>query len=175
MSMNKELLREKYKLIRKSITEKNIKDNIIYNKVINDDVVKRCSTILIYVSFKDEVDTLKLIKFFLQNKRVAVPKIENNNMNFYYIKSLEELKSGYFGILEPVSNNLVTDFSNCVCITPGICFDLNGNRIGYGKGFCDKFFNEIDIYKIGLCYKKCLVREIDVNNFDKRVEKVITD
>ena len=55
--------------------------------MINDDIVKRCSTILIYVSFKDEVDTLKLIKFFLQNKRVAVPKIENNNMNFYYIKS----------------------------------------------------------------------------------------
>jgi len=173
--MNKELLREKYKLIRKSITEKNIKDNIIYNKVINDDIVKRCSTILIYVSFKDEVDTLKLIKFFLQNKRVAVPKIENNNMNFYYIKSLEELKSGYFGILEPVSNVLVTDFSNCVCITPGICFDLNGNRIGYGKGFYDKFFNEVDIYKIGLCYKKCLVRKIDVNKFDKTVEKVITD
>ena len=45
--MNKELLREKYKLIRKSITEKKIKDNIIYNKVINDDTVKRCSTILI--------------------------------------------------------------------------------------------------------------------------------
>lgn len=173
--MNKELLRKKYKLIRKNVTEKNIKDNIIYNKVINDDVVKRCSTILIYVSFKDEVDTLKLIKFFLQNKRVAVPKIENNNMNFYYIKSLEELKSGYFGILEPVSNDLVTDFSNCACITPGICFDLNGNRIGYGKGFYDKFFNEIDIYKIGLCYKKCLVREIDVNKFDKTVEKVITD
>ena len=42
------------------------KDNLIYNKVINDDVVKRCSTILIYVSFKDEVDTLKLIKFFLR-------------------------------------------------------------------------------------------------------------
>ena len=175
MSMNKELLRKKYKLIRKSVTEKNIKDNIIYNKVINDDVVKRCSTILIYVSFKDEVDTLKLIKFFVQNKRVAVHKIENNNMNFYNIKSLEELKSGYFGILEPVSNDLVTDFSNCVCITPGICFDLNGNRIGYGKGFYDKFFNEVDIYKIGLCYKKCLVRKIDVNNFDKRVEKVITD
>jgi len=60
--MNKELLREKYKLIRKSITEKNIKDNIIYNKVINDDIVKKCSTILIYASFKDEVDTLKLCK-----------------------------------------------------------------------------------------------------------------
>ena len=96
-------------------------------------------------------------------------------MNFYYIKSLEELKSGYFGILEPVSNDLVTDFSNCVCITPGICFDLNGNRIGYGKGFYDKFFNEVDIYKIGLCYKKCLVRKIDANKFDKTVEKVITD
>ena len=77
--MNKELLREKYKLIRKSITEKNIKDNIIYNKVINDDTVKRCSTILIYVSFKDEVDTLKLIKFFLQNNTcsacVSAPRV----------------------------------------------------------------------------------------------------
>lgn len=175
MFMNKELLRNKYKLIRKSITEKNIKDEIIYKKVINDCDIKKYSTILIYVSFKDEVDTLKLIKYFLQCKKVAVPKIENNIMKFYYIKDLNELETGYFGILEPISNELVTDFSNCVCITPGICFDINGNRIGYGKGFYDKFFNEVDIYKIGLCYKKCLVRKIDVNNFDKRVEKVITD
>lgn len=173
--MNKKLYRKKYKLIRENIINKKEKDEIIYNKVINDNMVKESSTILIYVSFKDEVDTLKLINYFIQNKNVAVPKIENGNMNFYYIKSLSELKTGYFGILEPVSNNIVTDFSNSICITPGICFDLNGNRIGYGKGFYDKFFNEVDIYKIGLCYKKCLVRKIGAKRFDKKVEKVITD
>lgn len=173
--MNKELLRKKYKLIRESILEKDKKDEIIFNKVISDDFVKNCSTILIYVSIKDEVDTLKLIKYFLKTKKIAVPKVENNKIIFYYINNLDELVSGYFGILEPISDEKVTNFNECVCITPGICFDENNYRIGYGKGFYDKFFDETNIYKIGLCYKECIVRKISIDKFDKRVEKVITD
>ena len=80
--MKKEL-REKYINIRNNISHREEKNNLIYEKIINDEKVKDAQTILIYVSFQSEVDTLNLIKYFLKTRKVAVPKIENNTMNFY--------------------------------------------------------------------------------------------
>ena len=166
-------LRGKY--LKKRMEYKNpLSDMIIYNKVIRG--IHKYDKVLIYVSKENEVDTINIIKYCLHNNiKVAVPKCNNNEMLFYYIDSLDELSLNKYNILEPNNKRLVRSYKNSICITPSILLDNKGNRIGYGKGFYDKFFNEVDIYKIGLCYKKCLVRKIDVNNFDKRVEKVITD
>jgi 5-formyltetrahydrofolate cyclo-ligase len=70
---------------------------------------------------------------------------------------------------------MVCEFNNSVCITPGICFDKYGYRIGYGKGFYDKFFYNHDVFKIGLCYQECLVDKIEVDDYDIAVDKIITD
>ena len=169
-------LRKKYLNIRKTINDRNSKDKIIFDKVINNKYIIECDLVLIYVSYNNEVDTINLINYFLdKNKRVAVPKIDNDIINFYYINSINDLKKGYFGILEPVSKNIVNNYSNSVSITPGICFDKLGYRLGYGKGFYDKFFSEHDIYKIGLCYKECLVDEIEIDKYDVAVNEVISD
>ena len=172
----KEDYRQKYINIRKNITNKKEQDNLIFSKVIVNKNIKDSNLILIYVSMKYEIDTINLIKYFLSiNKQVAVPKIENNQMNFYYINSLSELKTGYFNILEPITNNLVTDYNNCVSITPGICFSKEMYRIGYGKGYYDKFYQKHNnIYKIGLCYKKCLLESIPYDNYDIKVDEIIT-
>lgn len=173
--MDKKSMREKYKIIRKTIQKKSFKDYLIFLNVIKDIDILDKETILIYVSMTDEIDTLKIIKHFLKEKRVAVPKIENNSINFYYINDLSDLSVGYSLIMEPTTNDKVIDFSNCVCITPGICFDYNNYRIGYGKGFYDRFFKDNDVYSVGLCYKECLVRKIDINRYDIPVKKIITD
>ena len=171
----KQELRKKYLNIRNTIKNKDIKDNIIYNKIINDiDIIDK-DLILIYVSYNNEVDTIKIINYFLDKKKVAIPRIDNGIMNFYYIENLNELKKGYFGILEPISNRIVKDFNNCVSITPGICFSKDGFRIGYGKGFYDKFYSKNDMLKIGLCYKECFVSKIDNDRYDIAMDKVITD
>lgn len=171
----KQKLRNKYLNIRKNINNRNIKDNLIYDKVINDKDINNYDLVLIYVSYNYEVDTIKLISYFLKKKRVAVPRIDNGIMNFYYINSLDELKKGYFDILEPVSNNIVNDYSNAVSITPGICFDKRGYRIGYGKGFYDKFYSKYNVYKVGVCYKECLIDRLNNSEYDIPVDKVITD
>lgn len=171
----KNILREKYKKIRNSIINKDLKDKKIFEKLINNSKVKEANTILIYVSTNSEINTYELIKYFLKTKKVAVPKIENKKMNFYYIESLSELKEGYFGIFEPATNNKVKNFSNCISITPGICFSKDGYRIGYGGGYYDKFYSEHNIYSIGLCYKECLVDDFEIEKFDKKVNEVITD
>ena len=168
-------LRKKYLDIRKNINNRSIKDKIIFDKVINDEYINKCDLVLIYVSYNYELDTLNIINYFLNKKKVAVPRIDDGIMNFYYINSINDLKKGYFGILEPVSNDIVKDYSNCVSITPGICFDKLGYRLGYGKGFYDSFYSKYDVYKIGLCYKECLVDKLDTDNYDIAIDKVITD
>lgn len=168
-------LRIKYRLLRKNISNKNHKDNLIYNKVIKNKHILNSDIALIYVSNYEEIDTINIINYLLKTKKVAVPKIEENIMNFYYINSINELKPGYFNILEPTTNNKVISFNNCVCITPGICFSHSNYRIGYGKGFYDKFFSNNDIYKIGLCYKECYIKEDFNDKYDIKVDEVITD
>ena len=111
------------------------------SKRITKKEVKEASLILIYVSCNDEVNTIPLIKYFIRKGiPIAVPKVSLDKMDFYYIKSLKDLKKGYKGIYEPVPNNLVTSFNKTVSITPGICFNKKGYRVGYGKGFYDKFY-----------------------------------
>lgn len=172
--MNKNELRKKYKLIRKNISNKKEQDNLIYNEIIKNKHILNCSTLLLYVSFNSEVDTLKIIEYFLNNKRIAVPKIENNIINFYYINSLNDLKVGLFGILEPTTQEKVNNYENTTCIVPGICFDKNNYRIGYGKGFYDKFLSNKNIYTIGICYKETLINKIPIDKYDISLNEIIS-
>ena len=172
--MNKQFLRNKYKEIRKNIKDKEKQDCIIFNKVINLEEYKQSDLILTYVSLKDEVDTIELVKYSLeQDKKVAVPKCEGENITFYYINSLKDLEKGKFGILEPKTNERVKNFDNSICIIPGVTFDKQNNRIGYGRGFYDRFLENYKGTKIGLTYKECICDKIDNEINDIKMDKVI--
>lgn len=172
--MKKEI-RKEYREKRKNIKNKKIKDNNIFKKIISDNNINNAETLLIYVSTDEEIETTKIINYFLKLKNVAVPKIENNEMNFYYIKDINELERGYYDILEPITNNKVTNYDNCVCITPGICYSKDLFRVGYGGGFYDKFYAKNNVFSIGVCYKELLVEHIDHDEYDIPVKKLITD
>lgn len=171
--MNKNELRKIYKDIRNNIKDRNIQNEIIFNKVISLEKVKKADTILIYVSFNNEVDTLNIIKYFLGKKKVAVPKVNGNEMNFYYIDSFNDLSKGSFNILEPITTNKVTNFDNSICIVPGLCFDKENYRLGYGKGYYDKFLSNKNIYTIGLSYKETIIKKLPIDKYDIKLNKVI--
>lgn len=173
----KEDLRKKYLEVRKNILKKDKKDETIFRKVIEEEFVKEAKTILAYVSLKDEVDTRRLITYFLGSGfRVAVPRIDGKMMRFYYIESFDDLEKGYRNILEPTCDcTPVLDFTKTVCITPGVCFNKEGYRIGYGGGYYDRFLAEENIISIGLCYKECLIEENFSDEFDIPVNKIITN
>ena len=174
--MNKQILRNKYLKIRKNINNKKEIDDIIFNKVISLKEYKESNLVLTYVSLKDEVDTFKLIEYSLKiGKKVAVPKCEGDIIKFYLISNLTDLKKGKFNILEPTTNKLVTNFENSICIVPGIAFDKNNNRIGYGRGFYDKFLQNYNGIKIGLAYSECICEEIDIEKTDIKMDKIVCD
>lgn len=174
--MNKQILRNKYKQIRKNIKDKEKLDSIIYNKIISSKGYKESKLVLTYVSLKEEVDTIELIKHSLnRGKQVAVPKCEGNDIVFYYINNLYDLEEGKFGILEPKTNELVNDFDNSICIVPGIVFDKENNRIGYGRGFYDRFLENYNGIKIGLTYKECICDKIDADENDVKMDIIVKE
>lgn len=171
----KQDLRKKYTLIRENIPNKLLSDSIITNKVLTNTRVLSSNLILIYVSYKSEVSTLKIISELLKTKKVAVPKVEQDKINFHYISSLTELTPGYHGILEPSLTNPVKNYDNTICITPGLCFSEDGYRLGYGGGYYDKFLEEHPVYTIGLAYHKCLIKKLPHEPHDKKIDEIITD
>lgn len=155
-------------------------DKKICNKLLNLWVVRECQTFLCYVSTEIEVDTRNFINALLKcGKKVAVPRCEGakSEMNFYYINSLEELKPGSFGVLEPVKENVnkLTDTENTVCIVPAFAFDESGFRLGYGKGYYDRYLSRYKGFSIGICYDSNMKKSLFHGKYDRNVNMVVTE
>jgi len=153
---------------------------MICEKFLSLDIYKNSNTILAYYPLPYEVNILPIIKKALKDKKkVALPITLDKcgNMEFYFIKNLNDLKKGNYGILEPImeSKNKVNIFDNSICIVPGICFDLDKYRVGYGKGYYDRFLNLFKGVSIGLCYFECLIDKIKVDKYDQKVDIILTD
>lgn len=174
-------LRAKYKKIRTECPP-DIKSNLdkkITEKFLSLEEYTLCKTIFTFVSSDIEVDTIEIIKKALSDgKQVAVPKCTDKagHMDFYYINSFDDLKKGYFSILEPDTDNCkkVGDYSG-LCIVPGLCFDYQGYRIGFGKGYYDRFLQNFKGKTVGICYSKCIEKELPKGAFDRSVDIVVTD
>ncbi len=141
---------------------------------------RRARQLLVYVSTAIEVDTHRIIRRALEDgKRVAVPRCipDTREMEFYYIRSLEELKPGSFGVYEPdpIPENLVTDLSEGLCIIPAFCYDYTGFRLGYGKGYYDRFLPRFGGNLIGICYSACVRRHLPHGRFDRPAELLVTE
>lgn len=169
---------------RKNMTffEKEEKDKKIFKRLIDLEIFRDAKYILSYVSVNLEVDTINLIKYcFEKEKKVFVPVCskKNYNMSFYFLNSLKQLHISDFSLLEPIPNkkNLFKNvlFEKVVSIVPGFVFSVLGDRIGYGKGFYDRFLKGFNGVKIGLCYDFNLEQEILKNSFDVPVDLVLTE
>ena len=175
-------LRKKYREIRNSLINKNKceLDEKIFYKIINLKEFIECKTLLCYVSTPIEVDTHRLIKYALNNgKSVAVPKCIDGtrNMKFYLINSFDDLEIATFSVLEPIIDKckMLKNFDNSLCIIPGLAFDLKGYRLGYGKGYYDRFLSNYKGKTVGICYCSCTLNQLNVGKFDKSAEILVTE
>ncbi len=154
------------------------------DKAIADNVrrlkeYRPAKTLLIYMSTPIEVDTIQIIKnAWADGKRVAVPRCipDSRDMEFHYIDSLDCLSPGTFSVLEPSPElPVVTDFSGCLMIVPGMQFDMKGYRIGYGKGYYDRYMVRFTGISAGVCYSNELKPFMYHGRFDRQVDIVVTD
>ena len=146
---------------------------------------KAAQTVFVYASYKSEVETMKIIQRSLQlGKRVAAPKVHGDEMFFYEIKSWEELFPGYQGILEPQNEGKapVMPADGDVMLVPGAVFDHQGGRIGYGKGYYDRYWNRLEStygkkpYCMGLAFA-CQIspKKLPLEEHDKKIDCILTE
>lgn len=172
--IRKEITEKKFHISNKEIIEKS---NLIINKLINTKEYKDCDTLFSYVSFNQEVITGDLLKESLRRKKIAVPKISDGRMKFYYIHSFEDLEPGFFGILEPTTSQEAIAERHDLYLVPGLAFDKKKNRIGYGKGYYDQYFNKysnIEIKKIAVAFDFQIYDRIPTTDKDIPMDKIIT-
>ncbi|MGN1318761.1 MAG: 5-formyltetrahydrofolate cyclo-ligase [Lachnospirales bacterium] len=177
--MKKEL-RKKYKALRDKYNSME-KSEIVANKFLSSSYYKDCKSVFTFLSFGSEIDTYKIVKKALEDeKMVALPYMTGkpHEMVFIKINSLYELKKNKIGILEPYYNeeNIVKSDKDTIIIVPGLVFDLEGYRIGYGGGYYDKYLSENSyMLSVGLAFDFQLVDAIAFDEYDVKTDVVITD
>lgn len=173
-------MREKYLAVRDAIPaeQKKAFDKKIYDRLIASITYRHSTDVLLYASMENEVDTWSICETALKDgKKVAFPCCNaDNTMTFRYITDKNQMKERTFGILEPeetCEECVPSNFS--LLIVPGLVFDKNGFRIGYGKGFYDRFLSTFEGVSIGLCYSKLQLPEVPRGRFDRHVDVVISE
>lgn len=180
VTASKESLRKSILSKRRNIENKGEKDELIRENLICNDLYLNAKQVLFYAPLNDEINIDDCINDALMlKKRVALPTCTDNNgnMKFYNISSLDDLKLGHFGVREPDTDKCeeVTDFNNSICVVPALAFSKKGFRLGYGKGYYDRFLKNYISISIGLCYNELVLNELPTDEFDIPVNYVITE
>lgn len=155
---------------------------------------REAAVLLFYVSFRSEADTRMLLAEALAaGKEVAVPKVDGKNMEFFRITSMEQLKAGYQGILEPdetcerLDEKLLSQGTrkawfrgevknDVLLLVPGCAFDVTGGRMGYGGGFYDRFIERYpDALRVALAYNIQMVPKVPQEAHDMPMDVVVTE
>lgn len=170
------ILKKRQELSKEEITERSSR---ITKRITGLDVYKEAEKLLVYMDFRGEVATGELIcESWKAGKEVYVPRVAGKEMEFYQIHSFEDLEKGAYGILEPKKEcqPLKEDGKKVLAILPGSVFDEKKNRIGYGGGFYDRYFEDRkDIIRIAVAYEMQIVDEIETEAFDLPADYVVTE
>lgn len=177
----KNRMRREIKEQRRNIdqTEREKLDAKISERIRQLWLYRESKTVFTYVSLADETDTKKFIIRALEDgKRVVVPRCitGTRNMEFCVINALTDLEEGAFGVLEPkASCEVFDDYSDGFCIVPALAFDRKGYRLGYGKGYYDRFLADFCGKTVGICYNRFVIPALPRGKYDKSVDLIITE
>ena len=175
--MDKKELRAMIRAQKRAMTEQEIesKSQRLTELFLATDAYRQAKTIYGYLPYNQEVRTEALLEQALRDgKRVAVPKCYGDEMRFIYLDDLSKVEKGYCGIPEPVDDEPLGDDPTALVLMPGLAFDKEGHRIGYGGGFYDKFLmQEPEHPTLALCYDFQMLPELHTEEFDIPVDRVI--
>lgn len=181
-SSSKKGLRTFFLDVRKGLSENEVekKSSDIINRVLQSAVFSQAGTIHTYVAIKDknEVDTIPIIKeCFVRKKTVAVPKIVGDGlMEHVMLSSLDDFERNSWGVPEPGSGHPIPVKEIDLVIVPMVAGDRFKNRLGYGKGFYDRFLLNCSAVKMGLLFDCQLHdKKLPVESYDIPLDILITE
>lgn len=178
----KNLVRKEIREKRENLAqdEKEKLSSVIREKFLNLSEVKNAEVIMSYMDFKNEVETGKINKILCETgKKVLVPRVSGDKEKIIPAEVTGEYRKGSFGIEEAEGKDFLNGKIDIV-IVPGIAFNEKGGRIGFGKGYYDKFFSEREktgdkILKISLAYDFQIDNRFKEEKHDKNVDIIVTE
>lgn len=175
--MNKQELRKSIREQKRAMTPAEIdrRSALLLDKFTASQVYRDAKTIYGYLPYNQEVRTVPILEQAQRDgKRVAVPKVYGDEMKFLYLDDLSQVEKGYSGIPEPIADEPEADDETALVLMPGLAFDPQGHRIGYGGGFYDKFLaREPKHPTVALCYDFQVLDHLETEEFDIPVDAVI--
>ena len=175
--MDKKELRKAIREKKRAMSAEEIeqKSQALTEAFLRSAAYQSAKTIYGYLPYNQEVRTVPMLEQALRDgKRVAVPKCYGDEMRCIYMVDLSAVEKGYAGIPEPIADEPVADDESALVLMPGMAFDPQGHRIGYGGGFYDKFLaKEPDHPTLALCYDFQVLPHLETEEFDIPVDTVI--
>ena len=175
--MDKKELRTMIRQKKRELTPEQIEkaSTDLVQQFLETELYRQAKTVYAYLPYNQEVQTVPIVEQALKDgKRVAVPKIYGDVMKFIYLTDLQQVAHGYCGIPEPVADGPIADDPCALVLMPGLAFDPEGHRIGYGGGFYDRFLSEEPGHpKVALCYDFQLLPSLETDPFDIPVDLVL--
>ena len=161
-------------------------------KLYNFDLFKKAECVLAFVSYGNEIKTGQLLDvIFNEKKKLCIPRTENNEMDFYFLNQektiSEQTEVGEYNVTVPLSTLEKFDVAaipeNTMILVPGLAFDRNGNRLGKGKGYYDRFLEKLlssptkenILGFVGYCYDFQIIEKVITEENDIPVNYVVSD
>ena len=175
--MDKKELRDYIRKFKRAMAKEEIesKSEKLGELFLASDLYKQAKNIYGYLPYNQEVRTTAMLEQAQKDgKRIAVPKILGDTMIFIWLDDLTAVERGYSGIPEPIDLTPVADDPTALVLMPGMAFDPQGHRCGYGGGFYDKFLaSEPEHPTLALCYDFQVLPHLDTEEFDIPVDCVL--
>ena len=175
--MDKAELRRSIRARKRAMTEEEIEARSarLGQLFAQSEAYKAAKAIYGYLPYNQEVRTVPMLEQALRDgKKVAVPKVYGEEMKFLYLDDLTKVAKGYAGIPEPIADEPVADDKTALVLMPGLAFDPEGHRIGYGGGYYDKFLAaEPNHPTLALCYEFQMLPKLDTEEHDIPVDTVL--
>ena len=129
-----------------------------------------------YYPCHQEASILPFVRRMLEKgKKLAFPRVKGEEMEFYAVEDMDAFQKGSFGIMEPIGQKPVCE-EQAVVLVPGLVFDENGNRMGYGKGYYDRYFHSHKVQtRIGIAYEHQMEKEIIPQSWDVPMDGIVTE
>jgi len=138
--------------------------------------------VLLYAATEDEIDIYDIARVALERgKKIAFPRCrkEDHTMKYHIVESLDELSPDSYGICEPPEDYPVYDPENdtgsAICFVPGLVYDKAGFRLGYGKGFYDRFLSSFKGSSVGIVYSDFILPVVPRGRYDMKVDILLSE
>lgn len=182
----KQELRTRYLSYRNELSTSRRKEKSakIWEFMKKEAVYQKAQAILVYMDYRSEVMTTGLVEELLRlgEKRIFAPKVEGMNIWFYEVKTMEDFADGYQGIREPESNKekcftlQMSEGLESLILVPGAVFDRQRGRIGYGKGFYDRYLARFPaLHSIAFAFECQIAKKVPEEPHDRKMDMIITE